>query len=116
MGIAVPPTVKLAKEPQELEQEESVAASGAEDELVEDVLPPIEVDAEELPPIEAELGKLFANTYRYINFAISNQLYLIAKKFDADFARIHAAVTYKYPRLSNFPKAGFAGDPCTSRT
>ena len=69
-------------------------------------------DLVELPPIEAELAKLFANTFRYINFAISNQLYLIAKKFDADFSRIHAAVTYKYPRLAGFPKAGFAGGPC----
>jgi UDP-N-acetyl-D-mannosaminuronic acid dehydrogenase len=69
-------------------------------------------DVVELPPLEAELAKLFANTYRYINFAISNQLYLIARRYDADFARIHAAVTYKYPRLAGFPKAGFAGGPC----
>lgn len=69
-------------------------------------------DVVELPPIEAELAKLFANTYRYINFAISNQLYLVARKFDADFARIHSALTYKYPRLAGFPKAGFAGGPC----
>jgi UDP-N-acetyl-D-mannosaminuronic acid dehydrogenase len=69
-------------------------------------------DLLELPPVEAELSKLFANTYRYINFAISNQLYLIAQRFGADFARIHQAVTHKYPRLSNFPKAGFAGGPC----
>ena len=69
-------------------------------------------DLVELPPLEAELAKLFANTYRYINFAISNQLYLIARKFNADFARIHAAVTDKYPRLAGFPKAGFAGGPC----
>lgn len=69
-------------------------------------------DLVELPPLEAELAKLFANTYRYINFAISNQLYLIAERFGADFARIHAAVTYKYPRLAGFPKAGFAGGPC----
>ncbi len=69
-------------------------------------------DLVELPPLEAELAKLFANTYRYINFAISNQLYLIAKKFDADFARIHAAVTHKYPRLAGFPRAGLAGGPC----
>ncbi len=66
----------------------------------------------ELPPLEAELAKLFANTYRYINFAISNQLYLIARRFGADFARIHAAVTHRYPRLAGFPKAGLAGGPC----
>ncbi|MDB5309643.1 MAG: wbpA 2 [Gemmataceae bacterium] len=69
-------------------------------------------DLVELPPLEAELAKLFANTFRYINFAVSNQLYLIAQKFDADFGRIHAAVTHKYPRLAGFPKAGFAGGPC----
>lgn len=69
-------------------------------------------DLVELPPLEAELAKLFANTYRYINFAISNQLYLISQRFGADFARIHAAVTHKYPRLAGFPKAGFAGGPC----
>src|SRR5262249_22511249 len=28
-------------------------------------------------PVEAELGKLFTNTWRYINFAISNQFYMI---------------------------------------
>jgi UDP-N-acetyl-D-mannosaminuronic acid dehydrogenase len=69
-------------------------------------------DLVELPPLEAELAKLFANTYRYINFAISNQLYLIARRFGADFARVHAAVTHKYPRLAGFPKAGLAGGPC----
>lgn len=69
-------------------------------------------DLVELPPREAELAKLFANTYRYVNFAVSNQLYLIAQRHGADFARIHAAVTHKYPRLGGFPKAGFAGGPC----
>ncbi len=69
-------------------------------------------DLVELPPREAELAKLFANTYRYVNFAVSNQLYLIAKRHRADFGRIHAAVTHKYPRLAGFPKAGFAGGPC----
>ena len=48
-------------------------------------------DLVELPPREAELAKLFANTYRYVNFAVSNQLYLIAQRHGADFARIHAA-------------------------
>ena len=69
-------------------------------------------DLVELSPLEAELSKLFANTYRYINFAISNQLYLIAGRFGADFGRIHAAVTHNYPRMAGFPRAGFAGGPC----
>src|SRR5262249_31228653 len=29
----------------------------------------------ELQPLEAELGKLFTNSWRYLNFAISNQFY-----------------------------------------
>lgn len=66
----------------------------------------------ELAPVEAELAKLFANSYRYINFAISNQFYMIAERFGADFARIHEAVTAEYPRMTGFAGAGFAGGPC----
>jgi UDP-N-acetyl-D-mannosaminuronic acid dehydrogenase len=66
----------------------------------------------ELPPVEAELSKLFANAYRYINFAISNQFYTMADKFGADFARIHRAITEDYPRMASFAKAGFAAGPC----
>ncbi len=62
--------------------------------------------------VEAELSKLFANAYRYINFAISNQFYLVAQKFQADFHRIHRAVTTHYPRMAGFAKAGLAGGPC----
>jgi UDP-N-acetyl-D-mannosaminuronic acid dehydrogenase len=66
----------------------------------------------ELPSIEAELAKLFANAYRYINFAISNQLYIIAQKFGARFDRVHEAVTRDYPRMAGFSMAGFAAGPC----
>lgn len=66
----------------------------------------------ELRPVEAELGKLFANAYRYINFAISNQFYSIAERFGADFHRIHAAVTQDYPRMAGFARAGLAAGPC----
>ncbi len=63
-------------------------------------------------PTEAELAKLFSNAYRYINFAISNQFFLIAQKFGADFNRIHDVATAEYPRLAGMAKAGFAGGPC----
>jgi UDP-N-acetyl-D-mannosaminuronic acid dehydrogenase len=66
----------------------------------------------ELSPVEAELAKLFSNAHRYINFAISNQFYMIAQRFGADFQRIHHAVTYEYPRTKGFAKAGFAAGPC----
>jgi UDP-N-acetyl-D-mannosaminuronic acid dehydrogenase len=66
----------------------------------------------EVTPVEAELCKLFANAHRYINFAISNQFYLIAQKFGADFSRVRQAVIADYPRLAGFAGAGFAGGPC----
>ena len=65
-----------------------------------------------LAPMEAELGKLFANAYRYANFAIANQFYTMSERFGASYARIHAALTDDYPRLAGLPKAGFAGGPC----
>ena len=65
-----------------------------------------------LPPVEAELTKLFSNAYRYISFAISNQFFVISEKFGADFDRIRKAMTADYPRMSGFPSAGFAGGPC----
>jgi UDP-N-acetyl-D-mannosaminuronic acid dehydrogenase len=65
-----------------------------------------------LRPIEAELAKLFSNAWRYINFAISNQFYVLANKFDADFFKIHHATCWKYGRMSGFAKPGFTAGPC----
>ena len=45
-----------------------------------------------LKPIEAELAKLFCNAWRYINFAISNQFYVMAGEFGADFQHIYRAL------------------------
>jgi UDP-N-acetyl-D-mannosaminuronic acid dehydrogenase len=66
----------------------------------------------ELQPIEAELAKLFSNSWRYLNFAISNQFYILAQSYDLDFHRIHEAVTRDYPRMKSFAKPGFAAGPC----
>lgn len=66
----------------------------------------------ELQPLEAELAKLFTNTYRYLSFAIANQFYMIANANQLDFYRIHHAMTKDYPRLKGFAKAGFSAGPC----
>lgn len=63
-------------------------------------------------PVEAELAKLFTNTWRYINFAISNQFYMIANASGHDFYNIYNAMTEDYPRLKAFAKAGLAAGPC----
>ena len=65
-----------------------------------------------LTPMEAELAKLFANVWRYIQFSISNQFYQIAAQEGVDFYRIYDAITYHYPRAQSFPSAGFAAGPC----
>jgi UDP-N-acetyl-D-mannosaminuronic acid dehydrogenase len=66
----------------------------------------------ELDPLEAELAKLFTNSWRYLNFAVSNQFYMLATACGLDFYRIHNAVTQDYPRMRNFATAGFAAGPC----
>jgi len=63
-------------------------------------------------PIEAELAKLMTNTWRYINFAISNQFYMIANASGHDFYNVYNAMTQDYPRLKAFAKAGLAAGPC----
>ncbi|CAA9253382.1 MAG: UDP-glucose/GDP-mannose dehydrogenase [uncultured Acidimicrobiales bacterium] len=65
-----------------------------------------------LAPEEAELAKLFTNTWRYIRFAIANQLYMIANDYGLDFERIRGAMAHDYPRAADLPGAGFAAGPC----
>ena len=66
----------------------------------------------ELEPLEAELAKLFTNSYRYIEFAIVNQFYMMAETHGASYARIEAAIKHRYPRLAHLPGPGFAAGPC----
>jgi UDP-N-acetyl-D-mannosaminuronic acid dehydrogenase len=66
----------------------------------------------EVSPDEAELAKLFTNTWRYIKFAVANQLYMIANDSGLDYERIRQAVTQQYPRAADLPGAGFAAGPC----
>ncbi len=63
-------------------------------------------------PEEAELAKLFTNSYRYIKFAAANQLYMMANDYGLDYERIRQAVIEDYPRAADLPGAGFAAGPC----
>jgi UDP-N-acetyl-D-mannosaminuronic acid dehydrogenase len=65
-----------------------------------------------LTPVEAELAKLFANVYRYVNFALSNEFYLHASAHGANIHRILDAACADYPRLQ-IPRPGpNVGGPC----
>jgi len=65
-----------------------------------------------LQPIEAEFAKLFGNAYRYIEFAATNQFYLIAQAAGLDYQRILKAMKHNYPRAKNIPRPGYAAGPC----
>ena len=65
-----------------------------------------------LEPEEAELAKLFTNTWRYIKFAAANQFYMMANDRGLDFEKIRAALSLDYPRAADLPGAGFAAGPC----
>jgi UDP-N-acetyl-D-mannosaminuronic acid dehydrogenase len=66
----------------------------------------------QVQPEEAELAKLFTNSYRYIKFAAANQLFMMANDFGVDYERIRAAVVRDYPRAADLPGPGFAAGPC----
>lgn len=61
---------------------------------------------------EAELAKLFANAWRYMQFAITNQFYMIAHSFGVDYNKLRIAMRDGYKRAETLPTAGFAAGPC----
>lgn len=61
---------------------------------------------------EAELVKLFSNAWRYIQFAVTNQFYMISEKFGVDYNKVRHAMTEGYGRAATLPTAGFAAGPC----
>lgn len=79
---------------------------------VSDLFKTLTKDIIVLEPMEAELAKLFTNAWRYIQFSVANQFYMLAGVYGLDFFKIHQAMTYKYPRAKDLPGPGFAAGPC----
>ena len=61
---------------------------------------------------KAELAKLYSNTWRYIQFAATNQFYMISNDMGENYEDIRDLMMENYPRMSGFPSAGFAAGPC----
>jgi UDP-N-acetyl-D-mannosaminuronic acid dehydrogenase len=61
---------------------------------------------------EAELAKLFTNTWRYMKFAVANQFFTIAHAAGVDYSNILHAIREDYPRAADLPGPGFAAGPC----
>jgi UDP-N-acetyl-D-mannosaminuronic acid dehydrogenase len=65
-----------------------------------------------MEPKEAEFAKLFCNAVRYIQFAATNEFYMIADAAGLDYNRIYEGMTEHYPRAQQLARAGFAAGPC----
>jgi UDP-N-acetyl-D-mannosaminuronic acid dehydrogenase len=62
--------------------------------------------------LEAELIKLFSNSWRYVNFAISNQFYMISTQFGLNYNQLRKKMIDGYDRNKNIPSAGLTAGPC----
>ncbi|MDD5054957.1 MAG: nucleotide sugar dehydrogenase [Candidatus Peribacteraceae bacterium] len=71
----------------------------------------LKVETIETTMEEAEFTKLFLNSWRYIQFAVGNQFYMMARDHGLDYQRIHHAMTHHYKR-GDIPGPGFAAGPC----
>jgi UDP-N-acetyl-D-mannosaminuronic acid dehydrogenase len=61
---------------------------------------------------EAELAKLFTNTWRYMKFAVANQFFMIADQAGVNYTNVLNAIRKDYPRATDLPSPGFAAGPC----
>jgi UDP-N-acetyl-D-mannosaminuronic acid dehydrogenase len=89
--------------------------SGSDDkslEMARRVFSPLAPKLIELKMKEAELAKLYTNTWRYIKFAVANQFYMMAEEKGMDFYKIREAMSEDYSRAIDFPQVGFAAGPC----
>ncbi len=65
-----------------------------------------------MKPGEAEFAKLICNAYRYIEFAATNQLYMVVENAGYDYNELLRKMKIGYPRLQSIPGPGFAAGPC----
>jgi len=63
-------------------------------------------------PTEAEFAKLFSNAYRYIQFAATNQFFMMVQSAGLDYHRLLAGLKDDYPRMRDLPGPGLAAGPC----
>ena len=90
-----------------------IAASDARGlEISRDIFSRLAPELIEVSFVEAEIVKLFCNTWRYLQFAIANEFYEICTSKGLDFERIRHAMMSSYERMADFPRSGFAAGPC----
>ena len=66
----------------------------------------------EMTPLEAEFAKLVCNAFRYMQFAATNQLYMMVQSAGLDYSQLLSKMKRGYPRMESIPGPGFAAGPC----
>jgi UDP-N-acetyl-D-mannosaminuronic acid dehydrogenase len=66
----------------------------------------------EMSPLEAEFAKLICNAFRYIEFAATNQLYMMVERAGLNYSNLLSKMKRGYPRMASIPGPGFAAGPC----
>ena len=61
---------------------------------------------------EAELVKLFSNAFRYLNFAIANEFFMICINKGINWETVWNAAKLDYPRNTHLASPGFSAGPC----
>jgi UDP-N-acetyl-D-mannosaminuronic acid dehydrogenase len=67
-----------------------------------------------LSTVEAELAKLFLNTYRYTLFGLANEFALASEQYGADVFAVLQAANESYPR-GGIPRPGPSRGPCLGK-
>jgi UDP-N-acetyl-D-mannosaminuronic acid dehydrogenase len=65
-----------------------------------------------MTPLEAEFAKLICNAFRYIQFAATNQLYMMVESAGLNYSDLLAKMKLGYARMESIPGPGFAAGPC----
>jgi UDP-N-acetyl-D-mannosaminuronic acid dehydrogenase len=65
-----------------------------------------------MKPKEAEFAKLISNAYRYIQFAATNQFYMMVESAGLDYTNVLLGLKEDYPRMRDLPRPGLAAGPC----
>jgi len=80
--------------------------------LAEAIFAPIVGKVVQMKPMEAEFAKLICNAYRYVQFAMTNQMYMLVQEAGCDYQAVLKGLKEDYPRMRDFPGPGFAAGPC----
>ena len=71
----------------------------------------LDVETLETDALSAEIAKLFTNMYRYVQFALANEFFMVAEQYGRSYSEIRRLVNHGYAR-GGLASAGLAAGPC----